>query len=161
MGSVSTETNFKRQKVRTFSHLIDFILFNLPPIHSKQCTIYHIFFVYLPFSMCLAIFITYSDEEDADPKTDGENSSQRSVATLLLEIPQNTAIEHKKGYMMRKCCYESNHKKSTNHSKLTFNLVRFLLTLRVFFSFYLISSFWKTVLENVFLYAKRSRTVYA
>lgn len=62
--------------------------------------------------MCIAIFITYSDEEEADPKTDGENSSQRSVSTLLLEIPQNAAIEHKKGYMMRKCCYESNHKKS-------------------------------------------------
>lgn len=47
-----------------------------------------------------------------DQKQDGENSNQRAQAASL-ETPQNAAaIEHKKGYMMRKCCYESNYKKS-------------------------------------------------
>lgn len=31
----------------------------------------------------------------------------------FLDLPQNVAsVEYKKGYVMRKCCYESNNKKS-------------------------------------------------
>lgn len=57
--------------------------------------------------------IFYSDEEYLEQKQDGENSNQRAQAASLLDTPQNlAAIEHKKGYMMRKCCYESNYKKS-------------------------------------------------
>lgn len=48
-----------------------------------------------------------------EQKQDGENSNQRAQAANPLDTPQNVvAIEHKKGYMMRKCCYESNYKKS-------------------------------------------------
>lgn len=52
-----------------------------------------------------------------DQKPDGENSNQRTqAANSLLDTSQNSvAVEHKKGYMMRKCCYESNYKKSKSH----------------------------------------------
>lgn len=55
----------------------------------------------------------FSDDDYLEQKQDGENSNQRAQAASLLDTPQNVAaIEHKKGYMMRKCCYESNYKKS-------------------------------------------------
>lgn len=55
----------------------------------------------------------HSDDDYLEQKQDGENSNQRAQAASLLDTPQNVAaIEHKKGYMMRKCCYESNYKKS-------------------------------------------------
>lgn len=56
--------------------------------------------------------IICSDDDYLEQKPDGENSNQRAQAASL-DTPQNVAaIEHKKGYMMRKCCYESNYKKS-------------------------------------------------
>lgn len=55
-----------------------------------------------------------SDDDYMDQKQDGENSSLR-IQAASLDTPQNAAaIEHKKGYMMRKCCFESNYKKSKN-----------------------------------------------
>lgn len=64
------------------------------------------------FSIYIYIFFSLSDDDYLDQKQDGENSSQRAQAASL-DTPQNVAaIEHKKGYMMRKCCYESNYKKS-------------------------------------------------
>ncbi|XP_031641187.1 uncharacterized protein LOC116352596 isoform X2 [Contarinia nasturtii] len=53
------------------------------------------------------------DDDYLEQKQDGENSNQRAQAASLLDTPQNVAaIEHKKGYMMRKCCYETNYKKT-------------------------------------------------
>ncbi|XP_055315600.1 PH and SEC7 domain-containing protein isoform X2 [Sitodiplosis mosellana] len=53
------------------------------------------------------------DDDYLEQKQDGENSNQRAQAASILDTPQNVAaIEHKKGYMMRKCCYESNNKKT-------------------------------------------------
>lgn len=58
----------------------------------------------------------YSDDDYLEQKQDGENSNQRAQAASLLDTPPNVAaIEHKKGYMMRKCCYESNYKKSKKY----------------------------------------------
>lgn len=58
-------------------------------------------------------FCICSDDDYLEQKPDGENSNQRAQAASLLDTPQNVAaIEHKKGYMMRKCCYETNYKKS-------------------------------------------------
>lgn len=59
------------------------------------------------------LLVPISDDDYLEQKQDGENSNQRAQAASLLDTPQNVAaIEHKKGYMMRKCCYESNYKKS-------------------------------------------------
>lgn len=39
----------------------------------------------------------------------------------FLDIPQNIAtVEYKKGYVMRKCCYDSNNKKSEYLSMMGF-----------------------------------------
>lgn len=56
--------------------------------------------------------IIYSDDDYMEQKQNGENSNLR-IQAASLDAPQNAAaIEHKKGYMMRKCCFESNYKKS-------------------------------------------------
>lgn len=74
---------------------------------------------------------TCSDDNYADQKVDGDNSNQRSQINPLMESAQNTAtaIEYKKGYVMRKCCYDANYKKSQyffvlSHSRAFANLNR-------------------------------------
>lgn len=65
-----------------------------------------------------------SDDNFADQKGDGENSIQRSQMNPLMDSAQNaaTAIEYKKGYVMRKCCYDANYKKSLCLIRLSFRL---------------------------------------
>lgn len=53
-----------------------------------------------------------SDDDYLEQKPDGENQRALAAASLLETPPHLAAVEHKKGYMMRKCCYESNYKKS-------------------------------------------------
>lgn len=57
-------------------------------------------------------FINSSDDDYLEQKPDGENQRALAAASLLETPPHLAAVEHKKGYMMRKCCYESNYKKS-------------------------------------------------
>lgn len=60
-------------------------------------------------------FRFYSDDDSPDQKIRGENSIQGPPVgpNPFLETPQNAAaIEYKKGYVMRKCCFDSNYKKS-------------------------------------------------
>lgn len=72
-------------------------------------------FCFINFIILCVFFFYFSDDDYVDQKQDGENSNQRAQAASL-ETPQHAAaIEHKKGYMMRKCCYESNYKKSGFH----------------------------------------------
>ena len=57
----------------------------------------------------------FSDDETSDQKLKGDNSIQGQVngSNSFLDTPQSSAaIEYKKGYVMRKCCYDSNNKKS-------------------------------------------------
>lgn len=57
----------------------------------------------------------FSDDDSPDQKIRGDNSIQGPPIgpNPFLETPQNAAaIEYKKGYVMRKCCYDSNYKKS-------------------------------------------------
>lgn len=56
--------------------------------------------------------INSSDDDYLEQKPDGENQRALAAASLLETPPHLAAVEHKKGYMMRKCCYESNYKKS-------------------------------------------------
>ena len=53
-----------------------------------------------------------SDDDYLEQKTDAEHQRALAAASLLETPPHLAAVEHKKGYMMRKCCYESNYKKS-------------------------------------------------
>lgn len=62
----------------------------------------------------LPIYIS-SDEDTTDQKPRGDNSIPgiSNGAIPFLDTPQSSAaIEYKKGYVMRKCCYDSNNKKS-------------------------------------------------
>ena len=62
--------------------------------------------------------MNFSDDESLDPnqKANRNESSLQGPpvgANPFLDIPQNVpAVEYKKGYVMRKCCYDSNNKKS-------------------------------------------------
>lgn len=91
-----------------------------------------------------------------DQKQDGENSNLR-IQAASLDTPQNAAaIEHKKGYMLRKCCFESNYRKS---KKLKNSSMEILLKMPC--SFLSNSSVRKTVVENVLLYVAGFSTVFA
>lgn len=59
-------------------------------------------------------FNNYSDDESPDPKAIvGSLQGPPVGPNPFLDIPQNvTAVEYKKGYVMRKCCYDSQNKKS-------------------------------------------------
>lgn len=67
---------------------------------------------------CLNVYFEfdlYSDDDLPDQKSKGDNSIQGSYvgSNPFLDTPQNAAaIEYKKGYVMRKCCFDSNYKKS-------------------------------------------------
>lgn len=71
---------------------------------------------------------TFSDDDSPDQKSRSDGNSIQGPPVgpnPFLETPQNAAaIEYKKGYVMRKCCYDSNNKKSecltlrTNEKKL-------------------------------------------
>lgn len=55
------------------------------------------------------------DDESPEAKSKTDNSIQGMPIGLnpFLDTPQSAAAtEHKKGYVMRKCCYDSNYKKS-------------------------------------------------
>lgn len=61
---------------------------------------------------CLLFF---RDDDILEQKNRTENSIQGPPVGLnpFLEVPQSSAaIEYKKGYVMRKCCFDSNFKKS-------------------------------------------------
>lgn len=60
------------------------------------------------------ILNVYSDDESPDPKAlVGSLQGPPVGPNPFLDIPQNvTAVEYKKGYVMRKCCYDSQNKKS-------------------------------------------------
>lgn len=94
-----------------------------------------------------------------EQKQDGENSNQRAQAASLLDTPQNVAaIEHKKGYMMRKCCYESNYKKSMFYLILMLHVTHFSFGINSKILFF--SSVWKAFVENVLLYIERFSIVF-
>lgn len=63
-------------------------------------------------------FYIFSDDDPSEinPKqnrTEGSLPGPPVGPNPFLEIPQNiAAVEYKKGYVMRKCCYDSNNKKS-------------------------------------------------
>lgn len=66
-----------------------------------------------------AFFFHLSDEDQGDlQKLQGDNKNlQQSTGQLgqnpFLDIPEAAnAVEYKKGYVMRKCCYDVNYKKS-------------------------------------------------
>lgn len=110
---------------------------------------------------------TFSDDDYLDQKADGENSNQRliSIQNSLLDAPLGlaAAVEHKKGYMMRKCCYESNYKKSESIFMFIFIVYNFIIFSINFnlFGFSICSSVRKKIMENVLLYAERFSIVYA
>lgn len=71
-----------------------------------------------------------SDDDSPDQKSKGDNSipGLHIGSNPFLDTPQNAAaIEYKKGYVMRKCCFDSNYKKSEfliyhlNHTQHTHN----------------------------------------
>lgn len=62
------------------------------------------------------MYVFFRDEEADDAAGQGpmKNNEQMGLGTNpFLDIPVPTnAIEYKKGYVMRKCCYEANAKRS-------------------------------------------------
>lgn len=58
----------------------------------------------------------FSDDESPDQqkqRNDNNMGAGQIGQNPFLDIPESSAaIEYKKGYVMRKCCYESNYKKS-------------------------------------------------
>lgn len=66
-----------------------------------------------------------SDDDCADTNQKSNRNEGSSLqgppvgANPFLDIPQNIAtVEYKKGYVMRKCCYDSNNKKSKLKNEL-------------------------------------------
>ncbi|CAG9823807.1 unnamed protein product [Phaedon cochleariae] len=59
------------------------------------------------------------DEEPEDAQSQLKNSEPISLGgNPFLEVPDaNNAIEYKKGYVMRKCCYETNAKRTPFHKR--------------------------------------------
>jgi hypothetical protein len=64
-------------------------------------------------------FFSFSSDDDPNDPNQKQNRNESSLPgppvgpNPFLDIPQNiTAVEYKKGYVMRKCCYDSNNKKS-------------------------------------------------
>lgn len=69
------------------------------------------------------------DVEDGNGQMPLKNIEQISIGgNPFLDVPVSTnAIEYKKGYVMRKCCYEANAKKSEYYVNFTFsNLISFI-----------------------------------
>lgn len=100
----------------------------------------------------LTNFLTFIRDDDYnEQKIRGENSiqGQQIGSNPFLETPLNAAaIEYKKGYVMRKCCYDANNKKS----KLLF-LFGYCRILKIIFVFSSCSTFWQKIMENVLLHA--------
>lgn len=80
----------------------------------------------------------FSDDDSGDMNQKGnrnEGSLQGPPVGVnpFLEIPQNiSTVEYKKGYVMRKCCYDSNNKKSKselNTSKISSRQINFVFLL--------------------------------
>lgn len=78
-----------------------------------------------------------------------------------MDSAQNAAaaIEYKKGYVMRKCCYDANYKKSVYsiHSSRRLKIRKFENNLSLFIH----SSVWQTLLEDVLLHAERFSALFA
>lgn len=64
--------------------------------------------------------IIFRDEEteDGNVQSQMKNSEVLNVGgNPFLEVPSSVnAVEYKKGYVMRKCCYEANAKRSESYS---------------------------------------------
>lgn len=65
----------------------------------------------------IVLTIAFSDDDVGDSQKQNRNESSLPGPPVgpnpFLDIPQNVAaVEYKKGYVMRKCCYDSNNKKS-------------------------------------------------
>lgn len=58
-------------------------------------------------------FFRDEDAEDGAGQTQKQNEQMSLGGNPYLEVPSSqNAVEYKKGYVMRKCCYESNAKRS-------------------------------------------------
>lgn len=72
----------------------------------------------MPFNIRFFVSESDSDDEspDSKPKADGSNMTMACAGGALNpfveQTPMTEATEYKKGYVMRKCCYDSNNKKS-------------------------------------------------
>lgn len=84
---------------------------------------FFILFLFSDFEVMSKMFIfLYSDDDanDIRQRTGDNNavggatgSGSQIGQNPFLDIPESAnAIEYKKGYVMRKCCYDSNYKKS-------------------------------------------------
>lgn len=67
------------------------------------------------------------DDAGSQTAQQGDNPAITSSGNPFLDVPNvSGAMEFKKGYVMRKCCYDSNGKKSKQfyilNSKTKFNL---------------------------------------
>lgn len=80
-------------------------------------------------SLAFSIFRVFRDEE-GDEATNQIIQQSDNAAVIagggnpFLDVPNVTgATEFKKGYVMRKCCYDSNGKKSTHFFCLHISLI--------------------------------------
>lgn len=87
----------------------------------------------------LKIYCSDDDSVDTNQKNAGRNNESSLQgppvgANPFLDIPQNiTTVEYKKGYVMRKCCYDSNNKKSELIYVTLNNVVKWL---------HIVNNFW-------------------
>lgn len=65
--------------------------------------------------LCSILYFFWSDDDTGDQQQRANNNSTLTgvSANPFLDTPESaSAIEYKKGYVMRKCCYDTSFKKS-------------------------------------------------
>ncbi|KAI4460341.1 guanyl-nucleotide exchange factor [Holotrichia oblita] len=66
------------------------------------------------------------DVDDGNTQTQMKVNDQNVCGNPFLEVPNLNATEYKKGYVMRKCCYEANAKRSEYDVESAMNVARLL-----------------------------------
>lgn len=102
----------------------------------------------------LKLCSAFSDEETGEQQQQQRANNSTALTGVsqnpFLDAPESaTAVEYKKGYVMRKCCYDTSFKKSA------FPIISQSKKNQDKFDFFY-STVWQTLLENVFYNAARS-----
>lgn len=90
------------------------------------------------------------------------NKSNSCCSNPFVEMPNPSfAIEYKKGYIRRKCCYSTNGKRGIYNHLFLFESQSFVCILCRFFSPPPYSTIWQTKMEDVLRYTAWSCSLFA